>query len=83
MNTREIFVVVRGADLCAETVAAYTTYQAAHERAIQIVADLFEDCGLDSDDSDAPNRNDLNAWNNWWDSEPDMQVFVNSVPLFE
>lgn len=83
MTIRTVHVVVRGSDLCSETVAVYSTISAAEDRAFQIISDLFDDCGMEPDDSDSPNRRNIQAWNDWWDHEPDMQVFVNSVPYFD
>jgi len=83
MTIRTVHVVIRGSGLCSETVAVYGTLSAAEDRAFQIISNLFDDCGMDPDDSDSPSRRNIQAWNDWWDHEPDMQVFVNSVPFFD
>ena len=83
MNTRTIFVVVRGADLCAETVAAYATEASAETRALQIISDMRDMSGLDFDVVPTAAKKTIAEWNDWWDTEPDMHIFVNSVPFFE
>lgn len=83
MNTRTIFVVVRGADLCSEVVAAYLTKAAAEERALQIISDMRDMSDLDFNIDATSASKTIDRWNDWWDTEFDMQIFVNSVPLFE
>lgn len=84
MSTRTIFVVVRGADLCAETVAAYSTEKAAEVRALSIVQDMLDDCDLaDFDIDHSSPKKTMQRWNDWWETEPDMHIFVNEVPFFE
>jgi len=83
MTIRTVYVVIRGADLCAETVAVYGTFAAAEDRAFQIISDLFDECGMEPDSPDAPNRRNIQAWNDWWDGQPDMHISVDSVPFFD
>lgn len=83
MNTRTIFVVVRGADLYAETLAVYANERAAQDRALKIIEDMRDDCALDFDVKYSSPKETIQQWNDWWETEPDMHLFVNSVPLFE
>jgi len=83
MTARTVYVLIRGADLCAETIAVYSTLAAAEEHAFKIISDMFDDCGMEPDDPDAPNRRNIQAWNDWWDGQPDMHISIDSVPFFD
>ena len=83
MTARTVYVLVCGADDFASTIAVYSTLAAAEERAFQIISDMFDDCGMEPDDPDAPNLRNIQAWNDWWDGQPDMHISIDSVPFFD
>lgn len=83
MTARTVYVLIRGADDFASTIAVYSTLAAAEEHAFKIISDMFDDCGMEPDSPDAPNLRNIQAWNDWCDGDPDMKIFIGSVPFFD
>jgi len=81
----DVYVLVIGADVNYEVHGVYEDGDEAMEFARKHLQEQYEECGLDDSAFTLPADPllALEAWNEFWDDEADMQVSVRTVPYWK